>query len=123
MTHANRSALDLVSGTNTGDQVLPTLSTLGAVAVNTAITAATKTKITFDAKGLVTAGADATSADIAASTDKNYVTDAKLVVLNNTTGTNTGDQALPTLSSLGAVATNSAITAGTNTKITYDAKG
>lgn len=61
---------------------------------NAAITGATKTKITYDAKGLVTAGADATTADIAASTDKNYVTDAQAVVIGNTSGTNTGDQSV-----------------------------
>ena len=60
---------------------------------NVAITGATKTKITYDAKGLVTSGADATTADIAASTDKNYVTDAQAVVIGNTSGTNTGDNA------------------------------
>ena len=95
MTHTNRSALDAVSGTNTGDQTLPTLSSLGAVASNTAITGGTKTKVTYDAKGLVTAGADATTADIAASTNKNYVTDAQLTAIGNagnTSGTNTGDQ-------------------------------
>ena len=64
------------------------------MAANADITAATKTKITYDAKGLVTAGADATTADIAASTDKNYVTDAELTVLQNTSNTNTGDQTL-----------------------------
>jgi hypothetical protein len=96
---------------------------LGAVASNAAITGATNTKITYDAKGLVTAGAAATTADIAASTNKNYVTDAQLTKINNTSGTNTGDQTLPTLSSLGAVASNTLITAATNTKITYDAKG
>lgn len=61
---------------------------------NVAIVAATKTKITYDTKGLITAGADATTADIAASTDKNYVTDAQLTVISNTSGTNTGDQDL-----------------------------
>lgn len=61
---------------------------------NAAITGATKTKITYDAKGLVTSGADATTADIAASTDKNYVTDAQLIIIGNTSGTNTGDQDL-----------------------------
>jgi hypothetical protein len=60
---------------------------------NAAITGATKTKITYDAKGLVTAGADATTADIADSTNKRYVTDAQLVVVGNTSGTNTGDNA------------------------------
>lgn len=61
---------------------------------NSAITGATKTKITYDAKGLVTAGADATTADIASSVDKRYVTDAQLTVIENTSGTNTGDQNL-----------------------------
>jgi hypothetical protein len=60
---------------------------------NSAITGATKTKITYDAKGLVTAGADATTADIADSTNKRYVTDAQLTIVGNTSGTNTGDNA------------------------------
>ena len=64
----------------------------GKVDENTAITGATKTKITYDAKGLVTSGTDATTADIADSTDKRYVTDANLTVIGNTSGTNTGDQ-------------------------------
>jgi hypothetical protein len=68
-----------------------TASDVGAVATNSAITGATKTKITYDAKGLVTAGADATTADIADSLDKRYVTDANLVVIGNTSGTNNGD--------------------------------
>lgn len=63
----------------------------GKVDENAAITGATKTKITYDAKGLVTAGADATTADIADSTDKRYVTDAQKTVIGNTSGTNTGD--------------------------------
>jgi hypothetical protein len=52
-----------------------TASDVGAVATNSAITGATKTKITYDAKGLVTNGADATTADIADSTNKRYQTD------------------------------------------------
>jgi len=62
------------------------------IAPNLSINAATKTKITYDAKGLVLAGADATTADIAASTNKNYVTDVQASVLSNTSGINTGDQ-------------------------------
>ncbi len=62
------------------------------VVANGAITGATKTKITYDAKGLVTAGADATTADIADSSNKRYVTDAQLVVIGNTSNTNSGDQ-------------------------------
>ena len=65
----------------------------GKVDENTAITGATKTKVTYDSKGLVTGGADATTADIADSTNKRYVTDAQLVVVGNTSGTNTGDNA------------------------------
>jgi hypothetical protein len=66
----------------------------GKVDENTAITGATKTKITYDAKGLVTAGADATTADIADSTNRRYVTDAQQTVIGNTSGTNTGDQTI-----------------------------
>lgn len=38
----------------------------------------------------------ATTASIAASTDKNYVTDAQAVVISNTSGTNTGDNTVAT---------------------------
>lgn len=65
------------------------------VAKNAAITPATKTKISYDAKGLVTAGADAAIADI---TGLQTALDSK-------------------------VDENAAITPGTKTKITYDAKG
>jgi hypothetical protein len=65
------------------------------VAGNTAITGATKTKITYDSKGLVTAGADAAIADI--------------------TGLQTALD--------GKVDENAAITPATKTKISYDAKG
>lgn len=64
------------------------------VTKNANITGATKTKITYDEKGLVTAGSDATTADIADSSNKRYVTDAQLTVIGNTSGTNTGDQDL-----------------------------
>jgi len=73
---------------------------------NAPITGATKTKITYDNKGLVTAGADATTADIADSTNKRYVTDANLTVINNTSGTNTGDQGLQSVTDIGATTTN-----------------
>lgn len=41
-----------------------------------------------------------TTADVAASTDKNYVTDAKLTVINNTTGTNSGNETTTTIGTL-----------------------
>jgi hypothetical protein len=59
---------------------------------NIAITGATKTKITYDSKGLVTSGTDATTADINDSLNRRYVTDAQLTVIGNTSGTNSGDQ-------------------------------
>ena len=64
----------------------------GKLTPNAPITGATKTKITYDTNGLVTSGADATTADISDSLNKRYVTDAELVVIGNTSGTNTGDQ-------------------------------
>ena len=57
----------------------------GYVVANSAITGATKTKITYDSKGLVTSGADATTSDIAEGSNL-YFTDARvldLVTLQN----------------------------------------
>jgi hypothetical protein len=88
----------------------------GKVDENTAITGATKTKITYDAKGLVTAGADATTADIADSTNKRYVTDANLTVIQNTSGTNTGDNAVNSLYSGLATSKQDTLVSGTNIK-------
>lgn len=65
---------------------------LGKVDANAIITGGTHTKITYDAKGLVLKGEDATTADIKESPDKKYVTDAQLTIINNTSSTNTGDQ-------------------------------
>jgi flagellar motility protein MotE (MotC chaperone) len=101
----------------------------GKVDENAAITGATKTKITYDAKGLVTAGADATTADIADSSNKRYVTDAQLTVIGNTSGTNTGDQNLfgtivvSGQSDVVADSTSDTLTlvAGSNVTITTDA--
>jgi hypothetical protein len=95
---ALKTALSLNNVDNTTDANKPVSSAQqtaldAKVTGNTAITGATKTKITYDAKGLVTAGADATTADIADSLNKRYVTDAQLVVVGNTSGTNTGDNA------------------------------
>jgi hypothetical protein len=89
-----------ISGTAAWGSITGTLSSQtdlqtaldGKVDENTAITGATKTKITYDSKGLVTSGADATTADIGDSLDKRYVTDAQLTVIGNTSGTNSGDQ-------------------------------
>ena len=67
---------------------------------NTAITGATKTKITYDSKGLVTSGADATTADIADSSNKRYVTDAQATVIGNTSGTNSGNETTTTTGAL-----------------------
>jgi hypothetical protein len=85
---------------------------------NAAITGATKTKITYDAKGLVTAGADATTADIADSSNKRYVTDAQLTVIGNTSGTNTGDNA--TNSQYSGLAASKEDVANKSTSVTTD---
>jgi hypothetical protein len=89
------------------------------VAPNASITGATKTKITYDAKGLVTGGADTTTADIADSTDRRYVTDAEEAILDNTSGVNTGDETASGIESkLGVSAGNVSALAnlsGTNT--------
>lgn len=90
----NKPTLGTAAATNSTAYATAAQGTKADAAVvgNSAITGATKTKITYDAKGLVTAGADATTADIADSTNKRYVTDAQQTVIGNTSGTNTGDQ-------------------------------
>lgn len=129
------------------------------VDANEAITAATKTKITYDAKGLVTAGADLSESDLP-SIHLEKVTDvtasaAEVNVLDGITASteelnildgvtadkdelNILDGATLTTEELNyvdgvtspiqeqldnKVAKNADITAGTKTKITYDAKG
>lgn len=98
------------------------------VTANTAITAATKCKITYDAKGLVTAGADLQASDIPNLTTTkinaltDYVKGSSSAALATT---DTLNQALSKLENqIDKKATaNTAITAGTGTVITYDAKG
>jgi hypothetical protein len=93
IVHTNRTALDAVTGTNTGDETVTTIKTkLGAASAaadgyltsadwstfngkqnalgytpvesNVAITPGTNTKITYDAKGLVTSGTTLADTDI-----------------------------------------------------------
>jgi hypothetical protein len=84
VTSTHTFNLPTASGTNRGALSSADWTTFnGKVASNTAITGATKTKITYDAKGLVTAGADATTADIADSSNKRYQTDAQKTDFTN----------------------------------------
>jgi hypothetical protein len=116
---ALKSALALNNVDNTSDANKPISSATQTaldlkVDENAAITGATKTKITYDAKGLVTSGADATTADIADSTNKRYVTDAQATVIGNTSGTNTGDNATNSQYSGLAASKENTITATTS---------
>ena len=115
-------AVNNLSGTNTGDQILPTLLSLGAVAKNLSITGASKTKITYDVKGLVTEGSDATTADISSSTNKNYVTDIQAGVLSNTSGTNTGDESTASIKSKLGITNLSGSNTGDETTTTIKSK-
>jgi len=118
---ALKTALSLNNVDNTSDANKPISSATQTaldkkIDENSAITGATKTKITYDAKGLVTAGADSTTADIADSTNKRYVTDAQLVVIGNTSGTNSGDNATNSQYSGLATSKQDTLVSGTNIK-------
>lgn len=67
-----------------GNAVFDALAT--KVDKNSAITGATKTKITYDAKGLVTSGADATLAELTDDVTHRTVTDAQIASWNATIG-------------------------------------
>ena len=89
-----RANLELVIGTNVQAPLIPGTD---YVVPNTSIIGASKTKITYDVNGLVLAGSDATTADIATSVNRNYVTDAQVGVLSNTSGINSGDETTSTI--------------------------
>lgn len=98
------------------------------VAKNDDITAATKCKITYDAKGLVTAGADLSAADIPSLDSAKINTLGSYAKATEAGAIGTTDTLNVALGKLekkadDAVVANEAIEAGTKTKITYDAKG
>lgn len=116
------------------------------VTANGAITAATKCKITYDAKGLVTAGADLAESDIpslhlakitdvtATAAEVNVLdgitaSTAELNILDGVTATTTELNYVDGVTSAiqtqidNKVTKNSAITSATKCKITYDSKG
>lgn len=76
--NGTNSGLSLNDYTTSEKNKLSGIATGANVGVvpNVAITPGTFTKVTIDAKGLTTNGTDATTADIAASTNKNYITDS-----------------------------------------------
>ena len=73
------------------DNLIAGLSSL-YVGRNSSIAPGTGTKITADAKGLVTGIQQATTDDIAESATKKYVPATQLTAVNALSGTNTGDQ-------------------------------
>jgi len=91
------------------------------LAKNAAITGATKTKITYDANGLVTAGDDLSAGDLPTGIDavkiaNGNVTNAEFQYLDGVTS------AIQTQID-NKVTKNTNITAGTKPKVTYDVKG
>ena len=85
--------IDLITNTPTNNQLLSYNSTTG-----------------------LWANKSVTTADIAASTNKNYVTDAQATVIGNTSGTNTGDNAVNSLYSGLAASKQDTLVSGTNIK-------
>lgn len=126
-----KTALSLVKGDvglgsvdNTSDANKPVSTATqtaldGKVDENSAITGATKTKITYDAKGLVTAGADATQDDIGdGSTNKQYSATEKTKLAGIETGADVTDSA--NVDSAGAVMNSDTSTASMNFVVDED---
>lgn len=107
--------------------------TNNVISIDNSVTGATKCKITYNAQGLVTAGADLAAGDIP-SLSLSKISDVtatatEVNVLDGITATTTELNYVDGVTSAiqtqlnNKVAANAAITAGTATKITYDAKG
>lgn len=109
VTDAQQTVIGNTSGTNTGDQTLPVKASGSEIDTGTDDAKFTTAKALTDSHKVPTVtpsttgkllrsngtdwtSAAVTTADIAASTDKNYVTDAQQTVIAATSGTNTGDQ-------------------------------
>ena len=94
VTDGNLAVLANTTNTNSGDQdlsgLVPKTTTVNGHALNANVTVS-KSDVGL---GNVTDVDTTTTANITDSTNKRFVTDAKLAVLNNTTNTNTGDQDL-----------------------------
>ena len=125
---AARANLGLVIGANVQapliagtDYQIPLTAGTNYIVPNSSIAGATKTKITYDTKGLITAGADATTADITPSTDRNYVTDVQSGVISNTSGINTGDETTSSIKSKLGITTLSGSNTGDQTNVTGNA--
>ena len=73
---------------------------------------------------MILSATDATTADIATSTDRNYVTDVQVGVLSNTSGINTGDETTASIKSKLGVTTISGVNTGDQTiALTGDVTG
>lgn len=116
-----------VADTNIPSEKLVKNSLDDKVTKNASITGETKTKITYDSKGLVTGGADAGISDITGlqTALDNKLDDSQLKTSWSSTvsDSNIPSEKLVKDSLDNKVEKNSAITGATKTKITYDSKG
>jgi hypothetical protein len=122
VTDANLTTIGNQSGTNTGDETDATIkSKLGITTLsgsNTGdqdLSGLVPNTRTINTKAL-SSDVTLTTADIADSTDKRYVTDANLTTIGNQSGTNTGDNAVNSLYSGLATSKQDTLVSGTNIK-------
>ena len=94
VTDAEKVVIGNTSGTNTGDQTLPTSGVdFDPVGTDNSDNNAANTTYASDYRAAnFVSGTDYAPA---LGADDNYVTDAEKVVIGNTSGTNSGDQAIP----------------------------
>jgi len=103
----------ILRATNTGSVKL--LPLCGAVKTSNDINGSnfkTLNRYNYDKSQII----PTTTADISDSTDRRYVTDAELIVIGNTSGTNTGDDAVNSLYSGLATSKQDTLVSGTNIK-------
>ena len=122
-------ATDTEASTGTSTSLAVTPKQLATkVTANTSITGATKCKITYDAKGLVTSGADLQASDIPSLDSSKVTTMGSYSKASSSAAIATTDSVDTAIGKLeykadNAVVANTAITAGSGTVISYDTKG
>jgi hypothetical protein len=129
LTDAKLAVVNQTSGSNSGDETTGTIKTKLGITTLSGINTGDQdlsslvTKTTMINGVNLSSNITLTTANISASADKNYLTDAKLAVVNQTSGSNSGDETTGTIKTKLGITTLSGINTGDQININGTAAG